>query len=84
MPIFRERILKIEAEQYHHPATAPEMVKFEDAEPGDAPWSGRAYVLTGVGSRLYLEPGDFIVTERGGKGHNVMKPELFEARFEEI
>lgn len=81
MPRFRERILEIDAEQFHHPDTAPPMVKFEQL-PDDEGDRSKPYVLTPNRNRLYLEPGDWIISEKGG--YRVMKNAEFVAAFVEI
>jgi hypothetical protein len=81
MPRFRERLQEVEADQFHHANTAPAMVKFEHAADDDDDKS-KPYVLTPGKIRLYLKPGDWIITD--GTGFKVMEAEDFEKKFQEI
>jgi hypothetical protein len=71
---FRRIPTIIEAEQFHHPATAPRGVRTEE--------DGRAYVITAHEQKVYLEPGDWIVPEPGKEDrYYPIKPNIFEATY---
>jgi hypothetical protein len=71
---YRKKPVVVEAEQFHHPATAPAGVRTEE--------DGRAYVVTIHGQRAYLAPGDWVITEPDGIHHYPCKPDIFAASYE--
>ncbi len=72
---FRERLMEVNAYQFHNQGTPLPMVKFDDAN--------QAYVMTAPdGIRLYLEPSDWIIEE--DVGFSVMADGPFTAKFQEI
>ena len=74
MARYRKRPVVVDAEQFHHPATAPRGVRTEE--------DGRAYVVTIHGQRAYLTPGDWVITEPDGVHHYPCKPEVFSVTYE--
>lgn len=40
------------------------------------------YVVTAHGQRVYLSPGDWVITESDGRGHYPCKDEIFRATYQ--
>lgn len=76
MSFFRRKSTVIEAEQFHHPATAPIGVRTEE--------DGRAYVVTIHRQKVYLEVGDWIVKEPDNMHYYPIKPDVFASIYEKI
>lgn len=76
MALFRKKPVIVEAEQFLHPATSPRGVYTEE--------DGRAYVVTIHLQKVYLEPGDWILSEPDGEHFYPVKSEIFNSTYEAV
>lgn len=93
MAKYRSKPKEIEAEQWF-PDKSIEGVFTEDDSKADTnnPWPVNAdllqpvryFVVTIHQQRVYLEPGDYIITEPDGKHHYPCKPDVFQNNYELI
>jgi len=79
MALYRSKLVEVEANQYHHPATAPIGVRTRE--------DGSAYVITIHGQETAIEPGDWIILENPpGDGTRAYpcKPDVFSRKYEPV
>jgi hypothetical protein len=82
---YRKRPIEVEAEQWTPDKTVAGVL-WEPASyspvraPGDIAIThpARAYVVPANGQRVYLEAGDWVITEDDGVHHYACKPEIFD------
>jgi hypothetical protein len=83
---FRKKPVVVEAEQFRgfYATPYPSGVEMEDNSNEPAKERYRFYVVTAHGQRAYLESGDWVIAELGGRGFYPCKPDIFAATYEPV
>ena len=70
----RKKPVVVEVEQFTGKAPDPAGVRRDDA--------GRPFVVTAHDQPVFLEPGDWIAPEPGGRGYYPIKADIFATTYE--
>lgn len=84
---FRQKVVEIDAVQYKPFANIPGVTEIREVEgtEKDDPIQRvvGAFVVLPTGNKLAVEPGDWIVRQPDAKTVKAVKPEAFDANFEQ-
>jgi len=81
---YQKRPVVVEAMQFFYDGPSVPGVFYPRKSSDGKTWIGNAYVMTIHQQRVYLQNGDWVITEPDGLHHYPCKPDIFAATYEAI
>lgn len=84
MSAYRKKPIVVEAAQFFYDGPKVPGVVYPPVSKDGRTYIGDAYVVTIHEQGVYLENGDWVITEPDGLHHYPCKPDIFEATYEKV